>query len=90
MFTATVKPMTVRQYRELCDALGQAWASARSAANLTERRREAQWVREAATRLMAAVCPRATEEDRFRADCLIDNTASWLIERGMNHGGPNA
>ena len=78
MTTATAKT-TVAEYRSMIDSLSDAFASLRSAANTKERVSEADRVRRAATRLMGAVCPRAKEDDRLRAERLIDRTATWLI-----------
>jgi len=80
--TAT-KTVKVAEFRRLCSALSQAFASLRSAANESERVREAQWVRGVATELMGVTCPRASAYDRQHAETLIDITASWLIKHGL-------
>lgn len=77
--TTTTK---VSDYRDLIDALSQAFVSLRSA-RLDERIREAEWVKRTARELMDARCPRATERDRRRAEQLIDQTAEYLIEKGL-------
>jgi hypothetical protein len=71
--TTTVK---VAEYRNLIDAVSDAFASLRSAATPAERVSEADRVRRAARELMAASCPRAKDDDRAMAERLIDNTAS--------------
>jgi len=87
--TSEVRTVKVAEFRHLTSALSHAFASVRGC-TLSERQREAAWVREAATALMHVTCPRASAYDRDHAERLVDLTASWLIERGLNHGGPNA
>jgi len=81
--------VNVAEYRDLIDALSQAFASLRSAANEAEREREAAWVRRIASDLMRTTCLRAKPSDHERAERLIDATASYLIQHGLNAKGPH-
>ena len=69
--TTAANNIPVGQYREYIDFLGYAFTSLRSAANKDERAREAAIVRSRASKLINAVCKRATDEDRERAERML-------------------
>jgi hypothetical protein len=80
---ASKTQVKVAEYRDLIDALGQAFDSLKRAATPDEQHREAEWVRRSARDLMATECPRARQYDRDRAERLIDHTVVYLDERGL-------
>lgn len=89
-----VRVVKVGEYRRATDAVCQAFASLRGCLR-GERPREARWVRNTVSELLAMSCPRATEYDRGRAEGMIDLTAEWLITNGLTAidarpGGPAA
>lgn len=74
--------MKVAEYRLLIDAVVQSFNSLRGC-QLSERPREAAWVRRTMTELRAADCPRATNRDRERADYWLSAALEFLVEADL-------
>jgi hypothetical protein len=77
--------MTTAAYRDLIDALSDAFGDYRAAVNHGERLAHAGHVKRCARVLRLASCPRASERDRERAEHWLDATAGRLIADGL-HG----
>jgi hypothetical protein len=73
----------VADYRESIDALGEAFASLRSAATAEERLAEALRVSHLADCLGRADCPRAKPGDTLRADRLRLRVREYLEGSGL-------